>query len=188
MGTFDAFSADTGKPLWSFDAHAAVLAPPITYQANGKQYVSVLTGFGLSFGILDTGPDKLPWEYATQAHRVLTFALEGSAVLPPAPQPRQPVAAADPDFIPDPARVKAGLVLYHFQCVSCHGIGAVGVATAPDLRTSAAPISMEAFGRIVAGGALMVNGMPRFEQLTPDEIENIRYYLRSRIRDLASAR
>ena len=79
-------------------------------------------------------------------------------------------------------------MLYHFQCVSCHGIGAVGVATAPDLRSSAAPTSMEAFDRIVAGGTLMVNGMPRFEQLTPDEIENIRYYLRSRIRDLASGR
>ena len=187
-GLFRALDAASGTILWSFDAHAAVLAPPITYQVNGKQYVSVLTGFGLSFGILDTGPDKLPWEYTTQAHRVLTFALEGSAVLPPASQPRQPVAAADPDFILDPARVKAGLVLYHFQCVSCHGIGAVGVATAPDLRTSAAPTSMEAFDRIVAGGALMVNGMPRFEQLTPDEIENIRYYLRSRIRDLASGK
>jgi quinohemoprotein ethanol dehydrogenase len=187
-GLFRALDAATGAILWSFDAHAAVLAPPITYQADGRQYISVLTGFGLSFGILDTGPDKLPWDYATQAHRVLTFALGASAVLPPAPPQRQPVAAADPDFVPDPARIQAGLVQYHFQCVSCHGIAAVGNATAPDLRTSAAPTSMETFDRIVAGGALVPNGMPRFEQLTSDEIEDIRYYLRSRIRDLANGK
>jgi len=45
-GSFAAFAADDGKPLWSFDAKLGIVAPPITYQVNGRQYVSVLVGWG----------------------------------------------------------------------------------------------------------------------------------------------
>ena len=40
-GFFDAYDAFNGKRLWSFDAGAAVIAPPITYRAHGRQYVTV---------------------------------------------------------------------------------------------------------------------------------------------------
>src|SRR3546814_7669024 len=43
---FNAYDAKTGKLLWSFDAKALVIAPPITHTANGRQYVTVLTGLG----------------------------------------------------------------------------------------------------------------------------------------------
>src|SRR3546814_17107126 len=49
---FNAYDAKTGKLLWSFDAKAPVIAPPITYTANGRQYVPVLTGMGPSGGFL----------------------------------------------------------------------------------------------------------------------------------------
>lgn len=80
-GQFNAYAADSGKPLWRFSAQAPVTAPPISYAVNGTQYVTVITGMGTSgatFGAL------LPVsiDYCTQARRILTFALNGKATLP----------------------------------------------------------------------------------------------------------
>jgi quinohemoprotein ethanol dehydrogenase len=36
-------------------------------------------------------------------------------------------------------------------------------------------------------GALVANGMPRFEELTPEEIEGVRHYIRQRARESAAA-
>jgi quinohemoprotein ethanol dehydrogenase len=47
--------------------------------------------------------------------------------------------------------------------------------------------SMQAFDAIVRGGALLRNGMPRFEELPTDEIEGVRRYLRARAREAGSA-
>jgi quinoprotein glucose dehydrogenase len=44
--TFRAFSAETGKMLWSAELPASAHATPITYEANGKQYVLIAAGGG----------------------------------------------------------------------------------------------------------------------------------------------
>jgi len=44
---FNAYAADSGKLLWSYDAQAAVIAPPISYSVGGKQYVTVAAGNSL---------------------------------------------------------------------------------------------------------------------------------------------
>ena len=187
-GTFRALDAATGKILWHFDAQDAVLAAPITYEAAGRQYVTVLSGFGTSFALLDVGPNRLPWTFANQARRVLTFALGGTVSLPTVQKSVPSTVARRPELAPDPAAVSAGLVLYHQECVACHGIGAVGIGTAPDLRTSAMPGSAASFKEVVHGGALITNGMPRFDQLTPAQVEDLRSYLVSRARDLSAGR
>jgi len=43
-GTFAAYDAKTLEELWSHNVGAGINAPPITYSANGKQYVAVLVG------------------------------------------------------------------------------------------------------------------------------------------------
>jgi quinohemoprotein ethanol dehydrogenase len=43
------------KVMWSFSAHASLIAPPASYAANGRQYVTVLTGLGTGAGL-----QKLP--------------------------------------------------------------------------------------------------------------------------------
>ncbi len=45
-GKFLAYDALTGKELWRFDAGLGITAAPITYEIGGKQYVSVLVGWG----------------------------------------------------------------------------------------------------------------------------------------------
>ena len=81
-GTFNAYAADNGKRVWSFEAKAPVLAPPITYSAGGKQYVTVLTGVAGHTALF--GADQAQWQfdYRTMGRRVLTFAIGGKATLP----------------------------------------------------------------------------------------------------------
>lgn len=80
-GEFKAYDAENGKLLWSFDAGDPVLAPPITYMADGKQYVTVLTGLGTSISAYGQSLGALP-DYKTMKRRVLTFALHGNSELP----------------------------------------------------------------------------------------------------------
>ena len=89
-GTFKAYDARTGKVLWSFDAQAPILGTPISYTVNGTQYVTVLTGLGMGLaGELGAYPYAWTGKYRldprSQARRVLTFALNGSARLPITP-------------------------------------------------------------------------------------------------------
>jgi quinohemoprotein ethanol dehydrogenase len=188
-GLFAAYDAQTGKKLWSFDAGAPVIAPPITYEAGGKQYVTVLVGFGLSFAILDAFPRSLDIDYHNQIRRILTFTLDGKAVLPIArPQPI-PELEDDRDFRPDAAKIAAGELLFHTRsCAYCHGLAAIGSGQAPDLRNSAVPRYAEVFEQIVRVGVLVPNGMPRFDYMTNQDLENLRFYLRDRGGALRSER
>ena len=43
-GHFRAFDQNTGKVLWEINLHAPVGGFPVTYTANGRQYVAVSTG------------------------------------------------------------------------------------------------------------------------------------------------
>jgi quinohemoprotein ethanol dehydrogenase len=183
-GRFVAYDAATGKSMWTFNAQSAVLAPPITYRAGGKQYVTVLSGFGSSGALFGAPSATFGWEARSQPRRVLTFVLGGTATLPPRPAPYQPTAADDPTYAADPVRAQAGMAIYHHHCFICHGIQATAAGLAPDLRASAVPQSAEAFASIVRDGALMARGMPRYDQFTPGEMQALRQYLRSEAREL----
>ena len=45
-GYFSAYDAATGERLWRFNAGLGIIAAPISYSVGGKQYVSVLVGYG----------------------------------------------------------------------------------------------------------------------------------------------
>lgn len=44
LETFFALDADTGAELWHFDAGAQILAAPISYELDGRQYVAIAAG------------------------------------------------------------------------------------------------------------------------------------------------
>ena len=180
-GRFNAYAARSGKLLWSFDAGSPIIAPPITYSLNGRQYVTVVTGHGTSFG----GYGKMvPFtiDYRTQAHDVLTFAIGGKAKLPPrektALQPRD-----DKSYRSDAASATRGLALAGAYCIACHGFDLVGGGTAPDLRASSIPLDAASFRSVVHDGALVPNGMPRFEELTDQQLADVRQYIRQEAHD-----
>jgi quinohemoprotein ethanol dehydrogenase len=175
--TFNAYSARDGKRLWSFATRAPALSPPMSYSVNGRQYVTVLTGVGSQIGAWGRMLSSYQLDYRTMPRRVLTFALDGKATLPPAP-----VAdfskPADPDFRSDPARERSGASLYSVHCGTCHGYEAVSAGRAPELRRSAVPIAKESFDAVVRDGTLFARGMPAFA-LNDAEREAIRQYIRA---------
>lgn len=183
---FNAYDAASGRLLWSFDAEAPVIAPPITYVARGRQYVTVLTGMatsGAGFGPLLA---QFNIDYRTQARRVLTFALDARAALPPSPD--VPVRAVeDPGFRPDPARAQRAEDRFGRSCGICHGVHAVAAGGAPDLRASAVPLDARAFAAIVRDGALVPRGMPRYEEFTDAQLGDLRHYIRTQAARLREA-
>ena len=68
---FRAFDARSGKILWAAKTQTAVLAAPITYELDGKQYVAVSVG-GAARGDY----------YAPNYSRMLVYTLGGTAQLP----------------------------------------------------------------------------------------------------------
>jgi len=82
-GQFHAYSADTGKPLWSFETQSGVLAAPMTYALDGEQYVAVMVGWG---GVWDVSGGALVTNKLTpNISRLMVFKLGGKAVLSPPP-------------------------------------------------------------------------------------------------------
>jgi quinohemoprotein ethanol dehydrogenase len=179
-GQLVARDARTGKVVWSFKAQSPIVAPPISYSVGGKQYVTVLTGSGSQGGgILATGNAAYRTDYRLPRH-VLTFAIGGTDQLP-AFQPPALTPPADPDFKPDQARIMKGAMGFAGgACVVCHGMNAIGGGTAPDLRYSPIIVDKDAFHAIVKDGASKAAGMPQFANLTDEQLEDIRYYLRFR--------
>lgn len=177
-GKFNAYSAATGKLLWTYQVGAPVIGPPITYMADGRQYVTVISGMGTSFGIFG---DLLPFdiEYRSQKRRVLTFALHGTATLPAVERTViRPVN--DRDYQPNSESAARGEALYEQMCGGCHGIGTVAGGTAPDLRASPMTVDAAAFKLVVNEGLLTANGMPQFEELGDQELSDIRQYIRTK--------
>ena len=186
-GIFSAYNAASGDRLWQYDAGLGISAPPITYRLGGKQYVSVLVGFG---GAYAAGTRKeaaeLGWAYGVHTRRLLTFALDGEAE-PPAQRPPfvpEPVLEAFFEIDPELAALGAQLFGVH-SCANCHGLDAKAGGMSPDLRASAIPLSeMESlFAAIVRDGDRVGRGMPGFPDLTDAELEALRHY----IRDMAHA-
>ncbi|MEE4161495.1 MAG: PQQ-dependent dehydrogenase, methanol/ethanol family [Woeseiaceae bacterium] len=182
-GKFLAYDAKTGETLWSFDAGLGISAPPITYKLGGRQYISLLVGFGGGYSGLG-GPDAaaLGWSYRRHTRRLITFSLDGDADMPAQPPPHVP-QPVDADFEVDAVLAETGANLFERRtiegiCWYCHGIGAVSGGAAPDLRASAAVLDAELFASIVRGGALTTSGMPAFAELSDTELESLRHYIR----------
>ncbi len=183
-GTFFAYRADTGEELWSADLGLGIQAPPITYAVDGRQYVALLVGWG---GLIARGERaaELGWAYGVHTRRLVAFSLEGAGALPPQPNRvvPQPIAA---DFEVDPDLAAAGAVTFGQQCSLCHGGGAIAGGLTPDLRASTLVMDVEQFASVVRDGVRAVNGMPRYADITFDELVSLQHYIRDRA-DLALA-
>ncbi len=175
-GEFAAYRADTGERMWSSPTQAGILAPPITYEVDGEQYVAVEVGWGGAFG-LAAGELARDSHIAGNVPRELVFKLGGTAVLPVA----EPVAAPSLDPPPDtatPTVVTEGKAFYHHYCGTCHGDSATGAGVLPDLRYSGVIHSAEAFDTIVRQGARVDKGMVAFkDEISPQQLEKIRAYV-----------
>lgn len=151
------------------------MAAPVTYQLDGRQYVSILAGWGgaqaLVLGANPAGSYKPPG-------RLWTFALDGSQpVVPVKGQPRPVLSAVN--VAATPAQIKQGMQLYTENCMVCHGVAAVGGGIIADLRYSA-PAVLRSYRNIVLEGSHLSMGMPSFAGiLTAGEVEAINSFVLS---------
>ncbi|HTY92837.1 MAG TPA: PQQ-dependent dehydrogenase, methanol/ethanol family [Steroidobacteraceae bacterium] len=165
---FRAFDATSGKVLWTAQTQTAVLAAPITYEVDGKQYVAVSVG----------GPVQGGDYYAPNHSRMLVYALGGTAQLP-APQPYTPRALLPPAATATAEQVQRGEQLYARNCAACHGDrGQTRGANFPDLTRTPLLWSQEGFDAIVLKGLLAARGMASFaEALQPADSALIRAFI-----------
>jgi quinohemoprotein ethanol dehydrogenase len=181
-GTFSAYDAASGNKAWSFDAGLGIIAAPMSYAVDGKQYVALLVGWG---GSAAAGSDvmNVGWKWGANPRRLLVFALDGKASIPPGPKPTMTVNAQDdPGLVINPNAAKIGHELFS-ACAVCHGRHARSAGSpGPDLRESVLSLDKEAFIRVVREGTLLEKGMPRYDDLTRDQVENIWMFVRREAR------
>jgi mono/diheme cytochrome c family protein len=172
-GMFNAYAADTGARLWSYDVQNAILGGPVTFELDGEQYIAALAGIGgvAVAGGLGRAQARSPFG------RVLAFKLGGKAQLPALlttavrrpPDVRRANAQGD---------IEAGRRNYDRVCSACHGENARSVTAIPDLRYTNAIVDRDTFKAIVIEGARADKGMVGFgSTLTPQQAEEIRAYL-----------
>jgi quinohemoprotein ethanol dehydrogenase len=182
-GDFIAYDSRNGAKLWSFNVGLGINAGPMTYAIDGIQYVSVLVGYGGTANVakaFDKG-----WRFNDQPRRLLTFALGGRGAKTGAPPPRYEVRAVDDaSLVIDPKVAAAGKPIYDANCMLCHGFELQPYSSIhPDLRESYMALSWDAFKAVLHDGVRISAGMPKFENLSEQELRSLHLYIRQRARD-----
>jgi len=171
-GGFRAYDANDGTILWEKNLLTGIIAPPISYAIDGKQYISIAVGWG--------GVQGLNRKFTDYVHpgRLFTFELDGQGKMPEEMTATLPqLTALQPSGTP--AEIGKGLTLYVTYCVTCHGdsFGAGGGAL-PDLTYSSDAV-FENHKAIILEGSLASMGMPNFEgRLTDEDVDDIGNFLK----------
>ena len=176
-GQLAAYNAASGEELWNYPVGLGVAAPPITYSLGGRQYIALLVGWGAAFAIGGQDAADLGWQYGKHMRRLVTFSLEGKTTLPTLPPPQPATALEAPFFEVKPDMVSLGADVFG-QCSWCHGFDAIAGGLAPDLRASPVILSSESFTEVVRGGGRRSKGMPSYENLSDNQLNALRHYIR----------
>jgi quinohemoprotein ethanol dehydrogenase len=175
-GSFIAYTADSGKKLWSFPTQTGVIAAPITYSVKGVQYVAILVGWG---GVWDVASGILASKSGSVRNisRLLVFKIGGKAVLPPAPADAK-LPLDPPPLTGRPEQIADGASHYQNSCGVCHGDAAIAGGLNPDLRHAASLSKPQLWQQIVHDGILKENGMVGWAaNFSAEQIENMRHYV-----------
>jgi quinohemoprotein ethanol dehydrogenase len=166
-GELDAYSADTGKKLWSIETDSAIDSVPVSYMVGNEQYVLMPVGLGSASRLFGPVSTMATPESKLGPSRLLAFRLGGTmtylhphVIIPRVPRP--------PEQTADAATIARGQrVYYKFMCDDCHSPDADGSGqwrlngTIPDLRYMPADVH-DQFLAIVLGGTHRQNGMMGF--------------------------
>lgn len=180
-GRMVAYAADTGAKLWELQLGTAIMAAPSTWWLNGKQYLSVLAGWGGATGLYvgnSTHQFKAPG-------RLFTFVLDGNTKIEPSRGiEKNPLTVIEHHSTP--AEVDYGAAIFARRCSMCHGVAAVSAGSIADLRY-ALPATYDSLDRIVRQGAYQPLGMPKFYFFKPTDVAAIKSYLLARRKELTDA-
>jgi len=182
-GKLVAYRADNGKVLWEEALGLGLSAPPVTYAVDGKQYVAQLVGWG---GSMTASGGSLAsqhgWSYRAQPRRLVVFALDGKGSVPAMPPPVHAKPLKEPEFVVFDELAERGSFVWKEYCGICHGPAGTAGGYAPDLRASPAMANKDALHDIVFNGSRKALGMPRFPQLSTDDLTAVQHFIRREAR------
>jgi quinohemoprotein ethanol dehydrogenase len=169
-GRFVAYDAKSGDKLWEVPVGTGVVAAPMTYTLDGKQYVSIAVGWGGVYGKSMRHTDR------QGPGTVYTFMLNGKAEMPKHVEYRlQSLVQGVPYKKED---VQAGTMLYVSNCVFCHGVPGVDRGgNIPNLAYIGKPF-IENLQNFVYKAPANERGMPDFTgKLSADDVEKIKAFI-----------
>ncbi|WP_417533902.1 PQQ-dependent dehydrogenase, methanol/ethanol family [Marinobacterium stanieri] len=173
QGYFKAFDARTGEEKWSWFAQTGIVAAPISYSVDDRQYIAVMAGWGGALPLL-TG-DLSAESTAGQTNRLLVFSLDGEQKLPEFKQINKPLNP--PADTADAETVAQGKLIYQNYCASCHGDTAVSGGVLPDLRY-ASGWTFDNWNSILIDGLYKNKGMVSFgDVLKPEQAQAVKSYI-----------
>jgi quinohemoprotein ethanol dehydrogenase len=171
-GHLKAYDARSGKTLWQIDLGEGIVAAPMTYELDGKQYLSVAVGWGGVFGI--------PRRYTEHRNpgTVYTFVLGGEAKMPAfSPYAMEPLLSG---VSYDPKDVSKGAALYGSYCSNCHGVPGVDNGGAIDNLGHINRALIVNLDQTLRNGPMTYLGMPDFSgKFTAKQIDELKAYIQS---------
>lgn len=169
-------NATTGQLLKKIYTGTGIVAPPITYELEGEQYVAVMAGYGGAV-LFFPGEQDAVAKFRNEG-RILAFKLGGGEVPLPPVQKRADTVSAPPAKALHPKQIEKGMLLYRSYCSFCHGgFGSGHYSEVPDL-SAMAPVTHEWFSDILLKGKLSYYGMSDFSDvLSEDDVEALHQFL-----------
>ena len=175
-GDFIAYDGNTGTVLWQVNLGGGIIAPPVSYMLDGKQYISVAAGWGGGYGMKK--------KFAPiQSGRVYTFVLNGNAFMPAFNEAKASTIPSA-NFTATETEIAHGAELVNRYCATCHVINEGGGGIAPDLAYSIIPPDSNSFNSVVHKGGYLQLGMPKFGgRLSDKDVDAIRKYILTKARE-----
>jgi quinohemoprotein ethanol dehydrogenase len=166
-GEFAAYSADSGKKLWSIQTGSAIDSIPVTFTANGEQYIITPVGWGSGSRLFAPARTMATPESKRGPSRLLAF--KAGATLPfPTPHVEIPPVPKPPKQTASKETIHKGEILYgKFVCDGCHSPGTDGSGAwvlngaIPDLRYMPPEVHKDWYSAVL-GGSHWDRGMPGF--------------------------
>jgi quinohemoprotein ethanol dehydrogenase len=175
-GRFVAYAADTGKVLWAMPTMIGIVAPPVTYEVDGEQYVVVMAGYGGAGGVTGGDPRTMASGKYVNDGYVLAFKLGGKTAMPRVAEKNTAIPEQQPIDATE-AQITNGKYKYMSTCMMCHGALVVSGGVVPDLRMLA-PEKHAIFKMIVYDGVIHGAGMPTMgDLLTEQDVHDIHAYI-----------
>lgn len=169
-GRFVAYDAHNGKILWESAIGSGIIAPPITYAVDGKQYVSIAVGWGGFHGLSNKYTKEI------RPGTVFTFAIDGQAAFHDFDKTGER-RLLSLDYSTTQEENERGQTLYRQYCNLCHGEVGGGGGVISDLAYSNNEI-FQIYDSIVLKGLFQENGMPNFgDRLDKQDIKAIQGYI-----------
>ncbi|MFS0865607.1 PQQ-binding-like beta-propeller repeat protein [Fredinandcohnia sp. 179-A 10B2 NHS] len=171
-GRIIAYDATNGDQIWEFMTDAGANAPPITYEVDGKQYISIFSAGNTLAG-------------TTHGDKIYTFSLEGKyGAIKDIPKEEiniSPIKDEDENQKEkgtnenhgEDSAENVGLKIYGNNCLACHGAEGAGGHNGPKLQ--GLDWDREAVINQVKNGK---GSMPGFEgTLSEEEIKAVTDYV-----------